>query len=91
MDSARHVIKRNSIPRFCTEMESYDVESTVHQSLPTVMRVSSVRLSTSNTWIAPHDDPAAIAPPPFPHAKLNRRPCQGPSRYCSPHHRMRMP
>jgi len=33
MNSARHVIKRNLNPRFLSWMASYDVASTIHQSL----------------------------------------------------------
>ena len=33
MDSARHVIKHMSNPRCLSQMSSYDVASTVHQSL----------------------------------------------------------
>ena len=34
MDSARHVIKRILKPRFLSQLASYNVASTVHQSLP---------------------------------------------------------
>jgi len=34
MDSAFHVIKRISIPRFLIYAASYDVASIIHQSLP---------------------------------------------------------
>ena len=33
MDSARHIIKRILNPRFLRQMTSYDVASTIHQSL----------------------------------------------------------
>ena len=54
MDSARHVITRNVNPHLLSQMASYDVAGTVHQSLPWGPHASSCawRPASPAPWAA---------------------------------------
>ena len=51
VDSARHVIKRISNPRFLNYTASYDAASAIHQSLPLGVDVKGRR--NSNPLVSP--------------------------------------